>query len=109
MNVSLDQSYQTSSDESSTYTPTITSDSVGRNLQPSYPRDYNCCGTDHQNLHDLLQHIDNSHPGLIVDIANNILPFEHNSVYSQGESHMILKIFIITHGRKIFRFTFIIS
>ncbi|PKY54596.1 hypothetical protein RhiirA4_473489 [Rhizophagus irregularis] len=83
MNVSFDQSYQASSDEGSTYTPTITSDSVARNLQPSYPRDYNCCGTDHLNLHDLLQHVDNSHPGLIVDIANNIIPFEHNSVYSQ--------------------------
>ncbi|GES96514.1 hypothetical protein GLOIN_2v852768 [Rhizophagus clarus] len=92
MNVGFDQSYQASSDEGSTYTPTITSDSVVRTLQPSYPRDYNCCGTDHQNLHDLFQHVDNSHPGLIVDIANNIIPFEHNSVYSQDRWDLVSPI-----------------
>ena len=92
MNISFDQSYSSvfPSDET-TFTPTITSDPVARSLQPSYPRDYNCCGIDHQNLVDLLQHVDNSHPGLIVhdlnDLANGVTPFETNTVYSQGESH----------------------
>ncbi|RIA97972.1 hypothetical protein C1645_801456 [Glomus cerebriforme] len=82
MNVNFDQSYQASSDEGSTYTPTITSDPVARNLLTSYPRDYNCCGTNHQNLIDFYQHVDTLHPGWIMT-SGGYIPFETDTVYSQ--------------------------
>ncbi|CAG8562872.1 14906_t:CDS:2 [Funneliformis mosseae] len=63
------------------YPSSLTSDP---NLQTSYSRNYNCCGIDHQNFHDLIQHADNYHRGMIVqDGAVIPIPLEANTVYSQ--------------------------
>ena len=87
MSIGYDQSYPVFSNVSM-YSPAMSSVPVGRNLQQNYPRDYNCCGMDHQNLHDLFQHVDNYHRGMIVrDLydANGIIPipYEASTVYSQ--------------------------
>ncbi|CAI2166000.1 18833_t:CDS:2 [Funneliformis geosporum] len=78
MNLGFDQPYPVFN--VGMYPPSLTSDP---NLQTSY-REYNCCGIDHQNLHDLIQHVDIIHRGLIVH-DNEIIqfPLEANTVYSQ--------------------------
>ncbi|CAG8497416.1 24245_t:CDS:2 [Cetraspora pellucida] len=58
------------------------SDSHLKVLEINHCRDNMCCDMDHGNLHDLLQHIDISHPELKV-VDGNIFPFDTSTVYTQ--------------------------
>ncbi|CAG8516844.1 9108_t:CDS:2, partial [Scutellospora calospora] len=83
-NVGHDQDlYFSYSTDSVNFTPS--SDSQLKVLEATHCRDNICCNKDHGNLHDLLQHIDLTHPRLKV-IDGVIFPFETSTIYTQSDN-----------------------